>query len=172
VAFAGWLLGRGIAPRFSFANKVVLITGSSRGLGLVLARQLCAEGARVVLLARDRAELQRAHDELVQQGGDVSILPCDLTDRAQCEEAIRHVVQHYGASRRADQQRRHHRSRSARAHEPRRLRAGDAAASLGAFHAHDGGHSASAGAWRGPHREHLVDWRQNRRAASGALLRE
>jgi NAD(P)-dependent dehydrogenase (short-subunit alcohol dehydrogenase family) len=95
VALAGWLLGRGLAPRLSFANKVVLITGGSRGLGLVLARQLCAEGARVVLLARDRAELQRAHDELVSHGGDVTILPCDLTDRAQCEQAIRHVVQHY-----------------------------------------------------------------------------
>ncbi|MGI8820192.1 MAG: SDR family NAD(P)-dependent oxidoreductase [Chthoniobacterales bacterium] len=95
-ALAAWLLGRGIAPRFSWAGKVVLITGSSRGLGLVLARQLCALGGRVVLLARDQVELQRAHDELAQTGGDVSMLPCDLLDQAQCEHAIRDVVRHYG----------------------------------------------------------------------------
>src|SRR3954452_12415175 len=84
-AVAGWWLSRGIAPQFSFHGKVVLITGDSRGLGLVLARQVCAAGGRVVLLARDKAELQRAHDELARDGGDVSILPCDLTDRSQIE---------------------------------------------------------------------------------------
>ena len=44
----------------SFAGRVIVITGGSRGLGLVLARQFAAEGARVVLLARDQAELDRA----------------------------------------------------------------------------------------------------------------
>ncbi len=96
VLVGGWALGRALAPTFSFAGKVVLITGSSRGLGLVLARQVCAEAGRVVLLARDPAELQRAHDELVQAGGDVSIVVCDLLDRAQIEEAIRNVVRHFG----------------------------------------------------------------------------
>jgi len=96
VIAGGWALGRALAPTFSFAGKVVLITGGSRGLGLVLARQVCAEGGRVVLLARDPTELQRAHDELVQAGGDVSIIVCDLLDQAQIEEAIRNVVGHYG----------------------------------------------------------------------------
>ena len=62
-AILGWGVARVLAPQISFAGKVVVITGGSRGLGLVLARQLCAEGARVILLARDQAELQRAHDE-------------------------------------------------------------------------------------------------------------
>ncbi|MBA3385845.1 MAG: SDR family NAD(P)-dependent oxidoreductase, partial [Chthoniobacterales bacterium] len=70
-ALMGWGIARALAPRICFEGKVVVITGGSRGLGLVLARQLCAEGARVVLLARDQAELQRAHDELVAAGGDV-----------------------------------------------------------------------------------------------------
>ncbi len=35
-----------------FAGKVVVITGGSRGLGLVLARQFAAEGARIALIAR------------------------------------------------------------------------------------------------------------------------
>lgn len=45
---------------YSFRDKVALITGGSRGLGLVLARQLLEQGASVVLMARDESELQRA----------------------------------------------------------------------------------------------------------------
>ena len=50
---------RAAAPSTS-AGRVVVITGGSRGLGLVLARQLAAEGARLCLLARDERELERA----------------------------------------------------------------------------------------------------------------
>ncbi len=96
VALAAWAAGRAFAPTMSFDGKVVLITGGSRGLGLVLARQVCAEGGRAVLLARDKEELQRAHDQLAFAGGDVSVIPCDLLDRAQIEEAVRTVVRHLG----------------------------------------------------------------------------
>ena len=96
VAVGAWAISRAISPRFSFADKVCLITGGSRGLGLVLARQICAAGGRVALLARDVDELGRAHDELVQAGGEVAVVPCDLLDRRQIEEAVRTVLQHYG----------------------------------------------------------------------------
>ncbi len=95
-ALMGWGIGRLLAPRISFAGKIVVITGGSRGLGLVLARQLCAEGARVILLARDKAELQRAQDELVAAGGAVAMIPCDLQDRSQIEGAVRNVVSQFG----------------------------------------------------------------------------
>jgi NAD(P)-dependent dehydrogenase (short-subunit alcohol dehydrogenase family) len=75
---------------------VVLITGGSRGLGLVLARQFCAEGARVALLARDPDELARARAELLQRGGEVLNISCDLLDRAQSEAAVEQVVDHFG----------------------------------------------------------------------------
>ena len=45
---------------YSFTGRSVVITGGSRGLGLVLARQLAAEGARLMLIARDQTELERA----------------------------------------------------------------------------------------------------------------
>ena len=96
IALAGWAIREATARTYSFAGKVVLITGGSRGLGLVLARQICAEGGHVVLLARDQDELQRAHDELARAGGDVTIIPCDLLDRAQAEEAVRNVIAHFG----------------------------------------------------------------------------
>lgn len=96
IALAGWGIRQATRREFSFLGKVCLITGGSRGLGLVLARQICSEGGRVALLARDLDELGRAHDELMQQGGDVAIIPCDLLDRAQIEEAVRNVVDHFG----------------------------------------------------------------------------
>src|SRR6476619_276273 len=97
VALAGWAIRQAIRPNFSFTGKTCLITGGSRGLGLVLARQICAEGGRVALLARDLDELGRAHDELVEAGGEVAIVPCDLMDRTQIEEAVRKVIEHFGA---------------------------------------------------------------------------
>lgn len=97
LALAAWGIQRASRPCFSFAGKVCLITGGSRGLGLVLARQICAKGGRVALLARDVDELGRAHNELRQGGGEVVIVPCDLLDRAQTEEAVRQVIRHFGA---------------------------------------------------------------------------
>jgi short chain dehydrogenase len=46
--------------RFSFADRTVLVAGGSRGMGLVLARQLVDAGARVAMLARTAADLETA----------------------------------------------------------------------------------------------------------------
>lgn len=62
-------------------GKVVVITGGSRGLGLVLARALVERGARIALCARDTDELDRARQDLEQLGGDVYTQACDVTDR-------------------------------------------------------------------------------------------
>jgi NAD(P)-dependent dehydrogenase (short-subunit alcohol dehydrogenase family) len=63
------------------AGKTVVVTGGSRGLGLVLARGLIDRGARVAICARDATELARARDELVAMGGDIFAAICDVTDR-------------------------------------------------------------------------------------------
>jgi NAD(P)-dependent dehydrogenase (short-subunit alcohol dehydrogenase family) len=96
LAAAGWLIGRGVHGNFSFAGKVVLITGGSRGLGLLIARRLAAEGARLALVARDQAELDRAADELQKIGAEVLTLRCDLLDRAQTEDAVEQAFAHFG----------------------------------------------------------------------------
>lgn len=74
------------------AGKVVVITGGGRGLGLTLARQLAAQGARLALCARDPQELDRARAELEAQGAEVLVMPCDITQVEQVNEFIR-VVQ-------------------------------------------------------------------------------
>lgn len=60
-------------------DRVVLITGGSRGLGLQLARTCALRGARIVICARDERELGRAHDELALGGADVLAVQCDVT---------------------------------------------------------------------------------------------
>src|SRR3954470_21038364 len=82
--------------RFSFAGKVVLISGGSRGLGLILARQISSEGGKVALLARDADELERAKAELTTRGGEVLTVQCDLFERSQIHAAVAEVLACYG----------------------------------------------------------------------------
>ena len=97
IGLTSWMIARAIRRSFSFAGKSVLITGGSRGLGLVLARRICAEGGRVALLARDAAELARAREELSERGGEAITIVCDLLDRAQTESAVEKVINRFGA---------------------------------------------------------------------------
>lgn len=82
---------------YDLHGKTILITGGSRGLGLVMARQLVEAGARLAICARDEAELERAQTDLVQRGGDVLALTCDVTARAQVEHMVQQVRDHFGA---------------------------------------------------------------------------
>ena len=84
------------ARAIEFAGRSVLIFGGSRGLGLVLARELAAEGARVVLASRKPEELERARADLDERGIEVSTIACDVRDRRQVETAIQHTVREYG----------------------------------------------------------------------------
>jgi NAD(P)-dependent dehydrogenase (short-subunit alcohol dehydrogenase family) len=96
LALAGCIISRATRRTCSFAHKVVVITGGSRGLGLILARQFCAEGARVALLARDPNELADAREELAPLGGEVLTISCDLLEREQIDAAVQQVVDHFG----------------------------------------------------------------------------
>lgn len=77
-------------------GRVVLITGSSRGLGFLLAQRLAEEGCRVVICARDAAELERAREDLAQSGAEVLAVPCDVSDRGQVDRLIEEAIGRFG----------------------------------------------------------------------------
>lgn len=82
--------------RYALRGKVALITGGSRGLGLVLARHICAQGGSVALIARDPDELARAKADLAPRGGVVLTAQCDLLDASQIKAAVRQIIDRFG----------------------------------------------------------------------------
>lgn len=96
MAFAGRALYRRLTC-YDFRGRTVLITGSSRGLGLVLARQLAAQGARIVLSARDTKELERAAADLLSRGADVLTVPCDITQADPVRSMIEQIDRQWGS---------------------------------------------------------------------------
>ena len=92
-----WIAARIVRTvRYRLRDKVVLISGGSRGLGLVLARQICQQGGLVAIIARDREELARAKADLARHGGKVLTVECDLLNRDQVHGAVRTVVDRFG----------------------------------------------------------------------------
>ncbi len=98
-AVAAALFARAVlrgSRRFSFAGKSVVVTGGSRGLGLVMARKLVEQGARVTIAARTEADLEAARQELEQMGGEVLAVPCDVRDPQQAANLVRQAVERFG----------------------------------------------------------------------------
>jgi NAD(P)-dependent dehydrogenase (short-subunit alcohol dehydrogenase family) len=99
VVVGAWLAMRAIrTARYTLHDRVAVITGGSRGLGLVLARHICAQGGSVALIARDPNELARAKADLTRRGGRgaVLIIQCDLLDREQIRVAVRQIIDRFG----------------------------------------------------------------------------
>jgi NAD(P)-dependent dehydrogenase (short-subunit alcohol dehydrogenase family) len=81
---------------YELKDRVVLVTGGSRGLGLVLAREFAREGARIAICARDEAELERARLDLEKRGADVFAIKCDVTIDAEVRQMIERIHDHFG----------------------------------------------------------------------------
>ncbi len=82
--------------KFDLRGKTVLITGGSRGLGLVLAREFQQAGAKIAICARDADELARAKEELMAYDSNVLAVACDVTMPFEIEELIQTVRNHFG----------------------------------------------------------------------------
>lgn len=76
-------------------HKTALITGGSSGIGLAVARSFLGEGARVAILGRDAAKLQKAAD-ILQGGERLTSHAADVSDPNQVAAAVRQVVDHFG----------------------------------------------------------------------------
>lgn len=98
---AGALAGLALVARFArrpfdLKGKVVLITGGSRGLGLLLAREVARRGARVAICGRDQQTLERARQDLAGRGAEVLAVICDITRQEDVRRAVRRVFDAWG----------------------------------------------------------------------------
>lgn len=80
--------------RYTFDGKVVLITGGSRGFGLVLARQLVKEGASVALMARDEKELEHAARS-IGCPDRVLLVPGDVRRPDECARVVAATMERF-----------------------------------------------------------------------------
>jgi NAD(P)-dependent dehydrogenase (short-subunit alcohol dehydrogenase family) len=99
IAGGTFLLSRQIARRVAPADlrgQVALVTGGSRGLGLLISRELQRAGCTVAICARDEAELERARRMLTASGGPVETVVCDVSDEAQVSRMIEQITRRLG----------------------------------------------------------------------------
>ena len=77
---------------FSLADRVALITGASRGLGLAMAKGMAAAGAHVVLNARNPEALDACVSEIAAAGGSAEAIAFDVTDEPAAVAAVKQIV--------------------------------------------------------------------------------
>ena len=93
------IIGREILRRLQPADlhgQVAVVTGGSRGLGLLIARELADAGCRLAICARDEPELQRARADLERRGAVVETIVADVGKQDQAERMIQQVTRRFG----------------------------------------------------------------------------
>ncbi|MGH7480602.1 MAG: SDR family NAD(P)-dependent oxidoreductase, partial [Longimicrobiales bacterium] len=82
-------------PRAPLRGRVALVTGGSRGLGFLIARELLREGARVAICARDEERLHAAVVRL-EPLGEIAPFACDVGDHVCVEDMVRAIARGFG----------------------------------------------------------------------------
>lgn len=80
----------------AMTDRVAVVTGASRGIGAATARAFAAQGARVVLAARDEAALTGVRESIASAGGDATVVPTDVSDERSVTDLIDRTVSTYG----------------------------------------------------------------------------
>lgn len=81
---------------FDLSERVVLITGGSRGLGASMGRGFAAAGATVVLSSRKLDACEEAANDIRDEGGEASAIACHMGDVAQVRALVDETVARYG----------------------------------------------------------------------------
>ena len=83
-------------PTYDFTDKVALVTGASKGIGLATARAFAESGAAVVLADRDETALKAATETLAAAGHSVLAVTCDVSIEAEAEALVARTVAAFG----------------------------------------------------------------------------
>jgi 3-oxoacyl-[acyl-carrier protein] reductase len=79
-----------------FDEKVVIITGASRGIGKATAERFGSEGAKLALISNEASDLANAADEFSKLGYPVLPLAADVSDPVSVDSAVKQVIEHFG----------------------------------------------------------------------------
>ncbi len=80
----------------AIAGKIVMITGSSDGIGLETALKAAEAGAHVLLVSRTRAKLEAVKVQIEEAGGIASVHPCDISDDDDIQRMCKEVLAQHG----------------------------------------------------------------------------
>jgi gluconate 5-dehydrogenase len=81
---------------FSLKDRIILVTGASRGLGLGMARCMAQAGGHVILNARDAASLETVAGKLRAEGLSAEIAPFDVADETAVIDTVAAIVRRHG----------------------------------------------------------------------------
>ncbi len=77
-------------------DKVVIITGSSSGIGLATAKEFARQGAKVVLAARNYDKIKELEEEIIKNGGQALAVKTDVSNENDCKNLIDQTVNKFG----------------------------------------------------------------------------
>jgi len=95
-AMAGAAALTALRTQDDLRGEVAVVTGASRGLGLLLARELARQGCALIICARDPAALGRAAVQLRDDGADVAAVACDVTSQDAPARLVRAALDRHG----------------------------------------------------------------------------
>jgi len=77
-------------------NKVIIVTGGAKGIGLGIAEVLAAEGAQVAIIGRNETDNQKAVDDIKAKNGNAWQVVAELSNPGESEKAVKAVIEKFG----------------------------------------------------------------------------
>ena len=82
--------------KYNLKNKVILITGASKGIGKSISVKLAENGARVAILSRDVDKLKKMHEKIIRNGLESIYLQTDVSNLNNLENAVNYAKETWG----------------------------------------------------------------------------
>lgn len=77
-------------------GKVAIVTGGNGGIGFGIAKGLAQAGAMVVIVGRNRDKCESAASEIINSGGEASVITTDIRDATACRKLVEQTVKRHG----------------------------------------------------------------------------